>query len=76
MELTNFFGNPDAFKAEIAAKNEEEFKTFMARKEEQWDALQRNHNAYMFFLEDSNKACERDALCMMYLREEKARRGL
>lgn len=45
MELTNFFGNPDAFKAEIAAMNEEKFKTFMARKEEQWNVLQRNHNA-------------------------------
>ena len=76
IELTNFFGNPEEFKAGIAKLDETTFKIFMAKKEEQWDILRRNHNAYMLFLEDSNDACGRDALCMEYLYEEKERRGL
>jgi len=76
LELTNFFGNPDEFKTEIATMDKETFQIFMAKKEEQWQILQRNHNAYMLFMEDSNDACGRDALCMQHLREEKERRGL
>lgn len=76
MELTNFFGNPDEFKTLIAEMDAETFKIFMKKKEEQWEILQRNHSAYMFFMEDSHNACNRDAECMRYLREEKAKRGL
>lgn len=76
IELTNFFGNPDEFKTHVAKLDEETFKIFMKKKEEQWEILQRNRNAYMLFMEDSYDAYGYDALCMQYLYEEKERRNL
>ena len=75
-QIKNFFGDPNELERWIATLSKEDFLIFLAKKEEQWALLQRTRVAYGIFLEDSNDAYGRDALCMKYIYKEKGKRGL
>ena len=73
----NFFGNPSDFKEKVSHLSADDFKVFLAKKEEQWAFLQDNRaSAYRLVGGDADDDYTLDAFCMKHLYEEKEKRGI